>query len=195
MANAVLDHRRNRRPRDVRVARRERRRRLCEDMLLDAFSAARPELTQALTRLLGSAEDAQDAVQEAFLQCWRNRDLVWGVRNLRAWVFRVGLNAGRDLQRNVWRRRAKPLYDHAEHDESLSPSPCDLTVRNEDLNRLRLAVAELRPEEREVFLLRQNSDLTYEEIAARRRLPVGTVKTQMRAALHKLRAVLQERNT
>ncbi len=42
----------------------------------------------------------------------------------------------------------------------------------------------------EVFLLRQNSDLTYDEIAAKRSAPVGTVKTQMRAALHKLRAVL-----
>ena len=44
----------------------------------------------------------------------------------------------------------------------------------------------------EVFLLRQNADLTYEEIAAMRRTPVGTVKTQMRSALQKLRRVLKE---
>src|SRR2546423_1283637 len=54
----------------------------------------------------------------------------------------------------------------------------------------RQALTGLRPDEREVLLLRQNSDLTYDEIAVKGRAPVGTVKTQMRAALHKLRAVL-----
>ena len=50
----------------------------------------------------------------------------------------------------------------------------------------------LRPEEKAVFLLRQNGDLTYEEIAELRRSPVGTVKTQMRSALQKLRRVLKD---
>ena len=48
----------------------------------------------------------------------------------------------------------------------------------------------LREEEKEVFLLRQNGDLTYEQIAEMRRCPVGTVKTQMRSALEKLRRLL-----
>ena len=62
----------------------------------------------------------------------------------------------------------------------------------EILERLRLALHQLRPEEKEVFLLRQNGDLTYEEIAKMRRTPVGTVKTQMRSALQKLRLILKE---
>jgi RNA polymerase sigma-70 factor (ECF subfamily) len=49
----------------------------------------------------------------------------------------------------------------------------------------------LREEEKEVFLLRQNGDLTYEQIAEMRHVPVGTVKTQMRSALDKLRKLLQ----
>ena len=53
------------------------------------------------------------------------------------------------------------------------------------------ALAELRPEEKEVFLLRQNANLTYEEIALICRSPVGTVKTQMRSALQKLRDQLR----
>ena len=60
----------------------------------------------------------------------------------------------------------------------------------ETLDRLRLAITQLRQEEKEVFLLRQNGGLTYEQIAEVRRSPVGTVKTQMRAALQKLRKVL-----
>ena len=52
------------------------------------------------------------------------------------------------------------------------------------------AILDLRQEEKEVFLLRQNGNLTYEQIAEIRSSPVGTVKTQMRAALQKLRKVL-----
>jgi RNA polymerase sigma-70 factor (ECF subfamily) len=65
----------------------------------------------------------------------------------------------------------------------------------ETLDRLRLAITQLRQEEKEVFLLRQNGDLTYEEIAETRGTPVGTVKTQMRTALIKLRKVLNPNGT
>jgi RNA polymerase sigma-70 factor (ECF subfamily) len=61
------------------------------------------------------------------------------------------------------------------------------------MERLRAALLELRPEEKAIFLLRQNADLTYEEIADLRRCPVGTVKTQMRTALQKLRRVLKDK--
>ena len=74
-----------------------------------------------------------------------------------------------------------------------SNSPSEQLLHREVLERLRVALVDLRPEERDVFLLRQNSDLTYDEIAVRRRTPVGTIKTQMRTALMKLRDVLQDR--
>ena len=170
----------------------ERRRCGCGEALLHAFADARPDLLNALTLLLGSRDDAQDAVQEAFLKCWRNRDQVAGIYNLRAWVFRVGLNSGRDLRRNVWRQRSRPLLGLEPAAERPAPSPADELIHREMLDRLRAALRRLRPEEREVFLLRQNTDRTYEEIARLRRVPVGTVKTQMRAALQKLRRVLQE---
>ena len=69
-------------------------------------------------------------------------------------------------------------------------APAHLLEHKESLDRLRKAILDLRQEEKEVFLLRQNGDLTYEEIAELRRSPVGTVKTQMRSALQKLRKVL-----
>ena len=168
------------------------RRRGCGETLLHAFAATRADLLNALTGLLGSRDDAQDVVQETFLKCWRNREQVAGVYNLRAWIFRVGLNSGRDLRRNAWRQRSRPLLIPEPFSERPVPSPADALVRQEKLERLRTALADLRREEREIFLLRQNTDRTYDEIARLRRVPVGTVKTQMRAALHKLRRVLQE---
>jgi RNA polymerase sigma-70 factor (ECF subfamily) len=68
--------------------------------------------------------------------------------------------------------------------------PGQLLEEQESLERLREAIRLLRDEEKEVFLLRQNGGFTYEEIAEMRQAPIGTVKTQMRAALMKLRKVL-----
>jgi RNA polymerase sigma-70 factor (ECF subfamily) len=155
-----------------------------------AFAEVRPALLQSLTAMLGSHDDAQDVMQEAFLKCWRARARVWRVENLRAWIYRVGLNAARDFQRNAWRRKSRPLPEQITLPDYSTIPPCDQLLDREALDRVRQALTGLRPDEREVFLLRQNSDLTYDQIAVRRRAPVGTVKTQMRAALHKLRAVL-----
>jgi RNA polymerase sigma-70 factor (ECF subfamily) len=163
---------------------------LAGERLAQAFAAARPEMVRNLARLLGSPEDAQDVVQEAFLKCWRTRERVGAVRNLRAWIFRVGLNAARDLRRNVWRRRARPLPDLLELDDRPGATPSDHVLFAETSERLRVALRGLRPEERDVFLLRQNGNLTYEQIAQRRGVPVGTVKTRMRAALIKLRRLV-----
>ncbi len=159
---------------------------------VDAFNRMRTELVSTLYYVLGSQDDAQDVAQEVFIKCWRTRDTLADVKNLRAWIFRIGLNAAKDLQRNAWRRRAKPMGDATPEPPGASITPGESLVNKELMERLRKALLELRIEEKEVFLLRQNGDLTYEEIAVMRRTPVGTVKTQMRSALQKLRCILKE---
>ena len=162
-----------------------------DDTLVATFNLVRDELVSTLLYLLGNADDAQDAAQEAFLKCWRARESVPDVQNLRAWIFRVGLNAAKDFQRSAWNRKSRPLPE----DEVMMPGRDDDTASRsledqEALDRLRVAITQLRQEEKEVFLLRQNGELTYEQIAEIRNAPVGTVKTQMRTALIKLRKVL-----
>src|SRR6266852_1795066 len=77
--------------------------------LLRTFNALRDDLVSTLRFVMGTQEDAHDVAQEAFLRCWRSQESLPDVRNLRAWIFRVGLNAAKDLQRSAWRRKAKPL--------------------------------------------------------------------------------------
>ena len=160
------------------------------DILLRTFTDLRDELVSTLCFLLGNADDAQDVAQEVFLRCWRTQEGLPEVQNLRAWIFRVGLNAAKDLQRSAWRRRVKPLLGADAMPTSDSASPLSELEDKERLHQLRQALLDLRPEEKEVFLLRQNGDLTYEQIAEMYDRPVGTVKTQMRAALQKLRRIL-----
>ncbi len=160
------------------------------DALVRAFEELRDELLSTLLYVLGHRDDAHDAAQNAFLKCWRARGDLDRVQNLRAWIFRVALNAARDLQRNAWRRRSRPLLEEAAMFVDRESEPGRSLEEREDLARLRQAIGTLRHEEQEVFLLRQNGGLTYEQIAEIRQAPVGTVKTQMRSALAKLRAVL-----
>ena len=158
--------------------------------LVPAFNALRDELVSTLVYLLGNRDDALDAAQETFLKCWRARESLADVQNVRAWIFRVGMNTARDHQRSAWSRRVKPLLGDDLMLPARDDAPGTAAEDHEALERLRVAIAQLRPDEQEVFLLRQNGDLTYEQIAEIRGAPVGTVKTQMRSALIKLRKVL-----
>ena len=161
-----------------------------EEHLIDTFNALRDELLGTLIYVLGNRDDAQDAAQDAFLKCWSARHQLAQVQNLRGWIFRVCFNTAKDMQRSAWNRRVKPLKGEEFMQAANEPAPVQALEHKESVERLRRAILDLREEEKEVFLLRQNGELTYEQIADMRHCPVGTVKTQMRSALIKLRKVL-----
>jgi RNA polymerase sigma-70 factor (ECF subfamily) len=75
------------------------------------FQAAQGELLGTLYYLVGNLEDARDAVQETFLKCWRHPPTTEEIVDLKAWVFRIALNTGRDLRRTAWNRRKQPLAE------------------------------------------------------------------------------------
>jgi RNA polymerase sigma-70 factor (ECF subfamily) len=164
-----------------------------EDILLRTFNELRDRLVERLRGLLGNDADAQDVAQVTFLHCWQARDRLAGVARLHSWIWRAGLNAARDLHRSAWHRRFK-LQETLSADlrDPAQPGASDRLVACEELERCRAALVRLRPQEREVFLLRQNHELSYKEIAERSGRPLGTVKAQMQSALRKLRAALYD---
>ncbi len=158
-----------------------------------AFVAWQAELLGMLYHMIGNAEDAQDALQETFIKCWRHQAELPEVDNLRAWVFRIAINTAKDYRATAWRRRRRGIEPTqlrlVAADEQ---DPGHQAQRQEQLEALRKAISQLRLEEREVFLLRQDGQLTYEQIAEVLNIPVGTVKTRMRLALAKLREALKQ---
>ena len=160
------------------------------DLLVHTFNEVRDELISTLAYMLGNREDAKDAAQDSFVKCWNARDQLHQVVNLRAWVFRVALNTAKDMQRSAWSRRSRPLQAE-QHTMAGKETAPEIALENkETLEQVRSAILKLRHEEKEVFLLRQNGQFTYEQIAEIRGCPVGTIKTQMRTALDKLRKML-----
>ncbi len=162
------------------------------DVVVATFSALQNELVSTLVYMLGNRDDANDMIQEAFLKCWKIRHTIGDIDNLRAWIFRVTMNCAKDFQRSAWKRRVKPMQKEELMMTAKDPMASMVIEDQEAIERLKLAIATLRPDEKEVFLLRQNGELTYEEIADIRNTPVGTIKTQMRTALIKLRKVLHQ---
>ncbi len=164
----------------------------CHAALEEAFACYQSELLGLLYHMLGNTEDARDAYQETFVKCWRHRDQVESVLNLKAWIFRIALNTGRDMRQTAYRRHRRALPDDEADVASQGNSPEAEVEYTEQMTLIRTAVSQLRSEEKEVFLLRQNAEMTYEEIAEALGIPSGTVKTRMRLALTKLRATLAE---
>src|SRR5437762_13099082 len=95
------------------------------EVFVRAFNEVRAELVSTLFFVLGNHADAQDVAQDAFLKCWRTRTSLDQVQNMRAWIFRVGLNAAKDLQRKAGRRRARRLAAAPGRVTGPSPPPAE----------------------------------------------------------------------
>jgi len=125
-------------------------------------------------RLSGSVSAAEDLVQEAYLQAWRGFDRFETGTNVRAWLFRILLNA--HLQH---RRKARIEIAEDRRDDAL-------------LQRLELmqALARLPEDHRTVLLLGAVEGFTCREIAEILSLPIGTVMSRLSRARQSMRTML-----
>jgi RNA polymerase sigma-70 factor (ECF subfamily) len=167
------------------------RQRHSSDLLERAFHDCQDGLFGTLYYLVGNGDDAREAFQETFAKCWRLRRNIAEVSDLKVWIFRIAMGAARDFRDAAGRPRRTSLAD-----PEASPLLADEFSQADAARREQIAVARktlmrLRPNEQEIFLLRQNAQMTYEQIAQAINLPVGIVKTRMRLALRKLREALE----
>lgn len=110
--------------------------------------------------------------------------------NARGYLFRIAASVWHDhLRRELVRRRAAAQVRYAQ--PALAPA-ADATLLEDELkDAVRRAVAALPVSEREVVELRQRRELTFQQIAERLGRPLGTVLSQMRAALARISAELE----
>lgn len=147
------------------------------------FEQARPALTSFVRRLLPSAEDAEDVVQETFLKAFQARESYDGRASLKTWIYTIALNVARDRAR---RKSAGPL------DVQRLAAPPDRRVEQSELaERVRRLVQSLPDGQRAIFCLYRYEGVAYEEIARMLGVTIGTVKAQMHQALQKVRAGLE----
>jgi len=111
--------------------------------------------------------------------------------NLRGYLFRIAASVWHDhLRRELVRRRAAFVLESAEPETA--PAADERLLERELRDAVRRAVAALPPAQRDVVRLRQERGITFQAIADRLGRPLGTVLTQMRAALAKIGAALED---
>lgn len=151
-------------------------------------------------RMLGDAQSADDATQDAFFSAWRAvRRFRRG--NFRAWLLRITANTCRDRLRTLKRHPTVSLDAMVvEPDLSSSTSkyledPDDYVHRVELGEEIRNGLADLPPEQRLVVILSDIQGLSYEEIAQVAGCSLGTVKSRLSRGRSCLRDYLCQRGT
>jgi RNA polymerase sigma-70 factor (ECF subfamily) len=111
--------------------------------------------------------------------------------SLRSWLFQVAYREAMAIRRRqgVEARSLEKVFWSSRRQLEL---PDEEVIRREAVTRVRAAVERLPPEQQAVVKLRIHEELTFAEIAAKLNVPLGTVLTRMRSALHKLHQALHE---
>jgi RNA polymerase sigma-70 factor, ECF subfamily len=140
-------------------------------------------------RMLGSAEDAEDASQEIFLRAYTRLESFDRTRRFSTWLLSIGSNYCIDRLR---RRRFAwlTLDDAAFAVPSGDPGPERSTLARERQATVQQALQKLPENYRVVTVLRYWNDLSYEEIAGVTGLPESTIKTRLHRARHMLAKAL-----
>ncbi len=150
-------------------------------------------------QLLGNADDALDVSQDAMLRFFTNLHRFDAERPVRPWLFRIVRNLALDLFRRRKVRQSESLDSVEDEDgERQRLDPADPSV---DLDRdllqsqlrrkLFAALNQLTPMQREIVVLRDYQDLSYQEIAEMLEIPLGTVMSRLHGARQRLRLLVE----
>jgi RNA polymerase sigma-70 factor (ECF subfamily) len=154
------------------------------------FSHFAPRVKSYLLRLGASAESAEELAQETLLIVWRRAG---GFDPSRAaastWIFTIA----RNLRFDALRREKRPIVADDPSDAAGAPAaPDTILAALQDETRVGRAIADLPADQAQVVRLAFFADKPHSEIAAELNLPLGTVKSRLRLAMGRLRALLGE---
>ena len=166
----------------------------------DAFSRLvvryQDRLYRSLVLMLGSAEDAQDIAQEAFILSFKKLDTFRGHSAFYSWLFRIAMNAAISMKRKQKLRTTSIQAAQEESglepvDQSLDSQP-DFQMNQQEQQELVLsALQELPDEYRTVLILKEMEGMKYEDIAEVIDSPIGTVRSRIHRARSELRENLR----
>jgi RNA polymerase sigma-70 factor (ECF subfamily) len=147
--------------------------------------------------MLGREEDARDATQETFLAAFRNLRGFRGEAKVSSWLHRIAVNQCITRQRRAKVRGETALEDEAERNASVFALPVDVSPSRsaeaiERSKAVRRAVGSLPPDLRQVVVMKEFEELTFQQIADALEIPLSTVKSRLYTALRQLQMRLQK---
>ncbi len=146
--------------------------------------------------MLSREEEAKDAAQETFIAAYRNLKNFRGDAKVSSWLHRIAVNQCLTTMRRVKSRSESFLDDEDQTTEKIftAPSrqmPSRTTEQNERLHFVRQAVQSLPIDLRQIIVMKEFEEMTFQEISDVLDLPLSTVKSRLYTALKQLRMKLE----
>ena len=153
-------------------------------------------------QLLRNQQDAEEVTQDAFIRAHRGLVGFRGDAAFTTWLYQIATNLARNRYWYWWRRRRDQTvsFDQPVSDQNSTPlsevfstelaTPNDVTVTQELVDHIAIGMEKIRAKHREILILRNIKNLSYEEIAVVLGISVGTVKSRIARARESLREAI-----
>ncbi|HYO98212.1 MAG TPA: sigma-70 family RNA polymerase sigma factor [Polyangiaceae bacterium] len=181
----------------------ERLQRRDERAFLELVQLYQGRVYKLVLRMLGRRDEAEDMAQEVFVQVFKAVATFRGDSKLGTWIYRVAINLCKNRLKYLSRRKSDA---QEEYEPSADRSELSLGVTSADVSRpdhlvegyqmeriVQLCIAELEPDFREILVLRDVEDLSYEDLSEITGLADGTVKSRLHRARSMLKAAVERK--
>jgi len=159
-----------------------------------------PRMLRTALRILRNMDDAEDAVQQAFVSAWKNLDKFRGDASFSTWITRITLNEALTSMRRRKHQFVELKEASADQAETIGPlhvsggeDPEQRILRRERERLLHGSLQSVKPGYRAAMQLRLLEDLSLEEISRRLRIPVNTVKIHLYRGRQAMKSFLQQK--
>lgn len=166
------------------------------DILVDRYESS---LTNYVYRFVGDLKECEDLLQETFLRVYRNRHSYRPIAKFSTWLYTIAGNLARSEYRKRKRRQVYSLQSISREDEEYEieiPDESFLPDKHTESQiqdkYIQSALMQISEEFREVVVLRDIQQLSYNEIARITGLPMGTVKSRINRGRTKLQELLRD---
>lgn len=140
-------------------------------------------------RIVGNRDDAEDALQSAFIRAYRAIDRCRDPSRVGAWLYQIVANECRTLAIRRARRERRIIRDET----ALRSTAAEAPPEQDQVEDIEYALAQLDVEQREAFVMKHVEQLSYEEMAEITGDGVSALKMRVKRACARLRALLEER--
>ena len=176
-----------------------------ERAFLELVQLYQVRVYKLVLRMVGRPDEAEDKAQEVFVQVFKAVATFRGDSKLSTWIYRIAVNLCKNRLKYLGRRKSEVQdeYEAAEEKAELGVargvttsdlSRPDQLVEGYQLERIvELAIAEMDPDFREILVLRDIEDLSYEELSQITGLADGTVKSRLHRARGMLKAAVERK--